>query len=201
MPGNPATATPFRVSTKSAVLTEPTPAPTGNDPLSTDSVTDDTLVVRSSPLVTPTNAPLDAVVPVWLTTKTDVVIGAFVIAPLATLPALSTGRFAIVAAVGDGNPTEIVGAEVYPDPGLVTVKPVSTPPAFTVAVAAALIPPPPEIVTVGGLVEEYPVPATPRLMKFSWPFNVPLPLVVNGSKPPPDVAASWKSFAVGLMTK
>ena len=47
------------------------------------------------------------------------------------------------------------GGEVYPEPGIVTVMPVTLPPA-THAIAAAPVPPPPVMVTVGG--ETYPLP-------------------------------------------
>jgi hypothetical protein len=43
-----------------------------------------------------------------------------------------------------------VGAEVYPEPGLVIVMPVIVPVAgLNVALAAAPLPPPPEIFTTG----------------------------------------------------
>jgi hypothetical protein len=57
---------------------------------------------------------------------------------------------AVAAAVFDGEPpvNTIVGADVYPDPGLVIVMAVTFLP-LTVAVAAAPDPPPPLKLTVG----------------------------------------------------
>src|SRR5258708_30729167 len=64
-------------------------------------------------------------------------------------------RTATAAAPVPGPPKETVGAEVYPDPALVRVTPITLPPAMT-ATPAAPVPPPPLKETEGATV--YPEP-------------------------------------------
>ena len=73
----------------------------------------------------------------------------FLVSPPATLaPIVGVPR--VTAVVGAYRPPDsvTVGAEVYPTPGLVIVKPVRTPPA-TMATAVAPDPPPPVMRTTG----------------------------------------------------